>query len=69
MTTAPRNSEDDAHAAVEALRAALSDAGIVLPSLGVDAASFSPGLVDLGRVRAEVVVRLADVIRRGGGLA
>jgi uncharacterized protein YbjT (DUF2867 family) len=49
--------------AVEALREALTAAGIVLPSLGADAAS--PSLITLGRVRAEVALRLADAIRRG----
>ncbi|MFZ3570614.1 hypothetical protein ACOKM5_27160 [Streptomyces sp. BH097] len=62
-------SEADAHAATEALRAALDGAGIVLPSLGVDNGSFGPGLVNLGRARADVAIRLADVIRRGGATA
>ncbi|MEV1079854.1 hypothetical protein AB0I98_16655 [Streptomyces sp. NPDC050211] len=56
----------DPFTAVESLRAALEKAGIVLPSLAVDAASPTLGLVELGRVRADVAVRLADALRRGG---
>ncbi|MCX5561713.1 hypothetical protein [Streptomyces sp. NBC_00038] len=55
----------DVTAAVETLREALTAAGIVLPSLGADAASPSLNLITLGRVRADVVLRLADVIQRG----
>lgn len=51
--------------AVESLRAALDKAGIVLPSLAVDPASPSLALVDLGRVRADVAMRLAGVLQRG----
>lgn len=56
----------DPYAAVEALRAALDDAGIVLPSLRVDPASPALKLVELGRVRADVADRLAQALRRGG---
>ncbi|MFE5031338.1 MULTISPECIES: hypothetical protein [unclassified Streptomyces] len=56
----------DPYVAVEALRAALDDAGIVLPSLRVDAASPALKLVELGRVRADVAERLAEALRRGG---
>jgi hypothetical protein len=56
----------DADTAVESLRAALAATGIVLPSLGVDVASPELRLVELGRVRTEVAVRLAEVLRRGG---
>lgn len=56
----------DPYMATEALRAALSEAGIVLPSLGVDHASPGLGLVTLGTVRADVAIRLADQLRRGG---
>ncbi|TJZ52915.1 hypothetical protein FCH28_17235 [Streptomyces piniterrae] len=52
--------------AAESLRTALSSVGIVLPSLAADAASPELRLVDLGRVRAEVAVELADAIRRDG---
>lgn len=55
----------DAAAAAEKLRDALTAAGIVLPSLGTESASPSLNLVTLGRVRADVAQRLADVIRRG----
>lgn len=55
----------DVTAAVETLREALTAAGIVLASLGADVASPSLNLINLGRVRADVVLRLADVIRRG----
>nr|WP_244299286.1 hypothetical protein [Streptomyces viridochromogenes] len=51
--------------AVESLREALTAAGIVLPSLGMDPASPSLNLVNLGRVRADVALRLAEAIRRG----
>lgn len=55
----------DAVSAVEVLRGALTAAGIVLPSLGVEYASPSLHLVSLGRVRSDIAVRLAEVIRRG----
>uniref|UniRef100_A0AAU2AIR6 Uncharacterized protein n=1 Tax=Streptomyces sp. NBC_00093 TaxID=2975649 RepID=A0AAU2AIR6_9ACTN len=51
--------------AVEALREALTTAGIVLPSLGTDTASPSLNLINLGRVRADIALRLADAIKRG----
>lgn len=56
----------DPFTAVEFLRAALRGVGIVLPSLGVDVASPTFKLVELGRVRADVAVRLAGVLREGG---
>ncbi|MET7508775.1 hypothetical protein [Streptomyces albidoflavus] len=52
--------------AVDSLRSALSDAGIVLPSLAVDTASPHLGLVELGRVRADVAAQLAEALRNGG---
>lgn len=55
----------DVTAAVEALREALTAAGIVLPSLGADQASPSLNLITLGRVRADVVFQWAEVIQRG----
>jgi hypothetical protein len=58
--------DTDPHAAVESLRAALTEAGIVLPSLSVELASPDLRLVELGRVRADVAVRLAEALRRGG---
>ncbi|WJV47313.1 hypothetical protein [Streptomyces flavofungini] len=64
MATKERN-DVDPQAAVETLRAALTDAGIVLPSLRGDPASPQLRLVELGRVRSDVAARLAEVIRRG----
>ncbi|MEU9189511.1 hypothetical protein AB0D14_34205 [Streptomyces sp. NPDC048484] len=64
MTT--KKPDVDPHAAVETLRAALTDAGIVLPSLRVDPASPQLRLIDLGRVRSDAAARLAEAIRRGG---
>ncbi|MFJ8139206.1 hypothetical protein [Streptomyces sp. NPDC096013] len=55
----------DVTAAVETLREALTAAEIVLPSLAADTASPSLNLITLGRVRTDVALRLADVIRRG----
>jgi hypothetical protein len=54
--------------AVTALRDALGAAGIVLPSLRLEclgSMDTSRPLVELGRARADVVMRLADVIRNG----
>ncbi|MEU4848801.1 hypothetical protein AB0G18_28320 [Streptomyces gilvosporeus] len=50
--------------AAESLHAALTTVGIVLPSLAPDDASPELRLVELGRVRADVALELADVIRR-----
>ncbi|MCT9087475.1 hypothetical protein N4G70_01185 [Streptomyces sp. ASQP_92] len=47
--------------AVEALKAALARTGLVLPSLGIDDGS-SLGLVNLGRVRPDVALRLAVLL-------
>ncbi|MFD9909285.1 hypothetical protein [Streptomyces sp. NPDC059063] len=66
MTTTHDLADADPSMAVEELRAALTEAGIVLPSLGVDHASPGLGLVNLGRVRAEVAMRLAFRLRQGG---
>ena len=54
----------DPFTAMESLRAALNEAGIVLPSLAVDPATPSLRLVDLGRVRADVALRLAHALQR-----
>lgn len=54
----------DPFTAVESLRAALDQAGLVLPSLAVDPGAPTLGLVDLGRVRAEVAMRLAHALQR-----
>ena len=56
----------DPQAAVESLRAALTENGIVLPSLGVEIASPDLKLVELGRVRADVAERLARALQQGG---
>ena len=58
-----RASDVGPYAAVETLRAALDEAGIVLPSLRSDDASPYLGLVELGRVRADVAMRLAEALR------
>ncbi|MEU9156114.1 hypothetical protein AB0D59_37595 [Streptomyces sp. NPDC048417] len=65
MATKKVQNVTDTQAAVEALRAALTEAGIVLPSLRVDPASPGLQLVELGRVRVDVAVRLASVLRQG----
>ncbi|MFB4424162.1 hypothetical protein C5F59_024140 [Streptomyces sp. QL37] len=56
----------DSFMATESLRAALADAGIVPPSLGVDSAPPALRLVDLGRARPDVAARLAKALRQGG---
>ncbi|MFF0512411.1 hypothetical protein [Streptomyces sp. NPDC004250] len=58
-----QSTDVDPFTAVESLRAALDGAGIVLPSLAVDAATPSLALVDLGRIRADVALRLATALR------
>ncbi|MFF7771708.1 hypothetical protein ACFZC7_35075 [Streptomyces massasporeus] len=65
VTTQQEPDTADAMTAVEALREALTAAKIVLPSLGMDPASPALNLVNLGRVRADVALRLAEAIRRG----
>jgi len=65
MTTAQKSGTTEAGEAVEVLRGALTAAGIVLPSLGADTASPALNLINLGRVRADVALRLAEVLRRG----
>ncbi|MBV9022940.1 MAG: hypothetical protein JO362_03830 [Streptomycetaceae bacterium] len=62
-TDSRRASDVDPYIAVETLRAALDEAGIVLPSLRADVASPGLALVELGRVRVDVAMRLADVLR------
>lgn len=64
---APATDPDDVDpfTAMESLRSALDQAGIVLPSLAVDAGAPSLRLVDLGRIRADVAVRLAAALQRG----
>ncbi|MEV0917814.1 hypothetical protein AB0I93_26600 [Streptomyces sp. NPDC049967] len=57
----------DPFTAVEVLRAALDQAGIVLPSLAVDSVSPALALVGLGRVHAGVAIRLADALQGRAG--
>ncbi|MFC7880501.1 hypothetical protein ACFUVV_01235 [Streptomyces sp. NPDC057376] len=59
-----QSTDVDPFTAVEALRTALDGAGIVLPSLAVDVGSPSLALVDLGRVRADVALRLAAALAK-----
>ncbi|MBZ6250585.1 hypothetical protein KVH27_19655 [Streptomyces olivaceus] len=54
----------DPFTAVEALRTALDSNGLVLPSLAVDPASPGPTPIDLGRIRADVALRLAAALQR-----
>ncbi|MFD3581225.1 hypothetical protein [Streptomyces sp. NPDC058683] len=64
---APKKTQNvtDTQAAVEAIRTALGGVGIVFPSLRVDPASPGLQLVELGRVRVDVAVRLAGVLQQG----
>ncbi|WP_328441739.1 hypothetical protein OHA71_42740 [Streptomyces sp. NBC_00444] len=69
MTSAPEmpnTANVDPFAAMESLRATLDRAGIVFPSLGVDPQETPRvRLLELGRVRPDVAMRLADALRRG----
>lgn len=68
MASAPELSDAvsvDPFTAVESLRAALDAVGIVLPSLAVDAGAPALRLVELGRVRADVTMRLAAALQGG----
>jgi hypothetical protein len=56
----------DPFVAMEFLRAALAEFGIVFPSLSVDGASPVLRLIELGRVRSDVAARLAEALQRGG---
>ncbi|CAM5588422.1 hypothetical protein [Streptomyces purpurascens] len=64
MAEAPAQNVDP-FTAMESLRAALDQVGIVLPSLAVDPAAPNLRLVDLGRVRADVAMRLARALQQG----
>jgi hypothetical protein len=71
MTTGDRPART-AEEAVERLRAALHEVGIVLPSLRIDPVTGAQGdpyaLVDLGRCNLRVASQLAAVLRgRAGG--
>ncbi|AJP02072.1 hypothetical protein TU94_11760 [Streptomyces cyaneogriseus subsp. noncyanogenus] len=65
MATPQQSTDVDLSAAVESLRAAVDGADIVMPSLAVDAATPNLALVDLGRLRADVALRLARALQRG----
>ncbi|HWM37169.1 MAG TPA: hypothetical protein VNS49_08645 [Streptomyces sp.] len=58
---------EDAESARDELREALADAGILLPSLGLDTVTFGcdylPPLVDLGRCNPGVARKLAEALR------
>ncbi|MET9776900.1 hypothetical protein ABZ023_21975 [Streptomyces sp. NPDC006367] len=58
---------EEAEATVKELRAALAEAGITLPSLGLDPVSLAREapcpLVELGRCSVETARRLAAVLR------
>ncbi|MEU1409608.1 hypothetical protein ABZ471_46655 [Streptomyces sp. NPDC005728] len=68
MASPPKHAVDP-FVAVEFLRAALDRAGIVLPSLAVDPATPALALVELGRVRADVALRLAEALQPRGAAA
>ncbi|MGW4301031.1 hypothetical protein [Streptomyces sp. NPDC004100] len=56
----------DPYTAAETLRTALTEVGVVLPSLRVDLASPELQLIELGRVRADVAARLARALQQEG---
>lgn len=59
----------DAEDAVKALRLALHAADVTLPDLGADGCTCgrfpAPVLVELGCVRGDVALRLAEVVAKG----
>lgn len=72
-TTARRSPVDvveEAETARDELRDALAEAGILLPSLGLDLVTFGsdhlPPLVELGRCSPRVARKLAAALRGGG---
>ncbi|MFF1546957.1 hypothetical protein [Streptomyces sp. NPDC058291] len=69
-TTAGDRPARSVQEAVEQLRAALHEAGIILPSLRIDPVSGAHGdpyaLVDLGRCNLRVASRLAAALRGTG---
>ncbi|MGV9338105.1 hypothetical protein [Streptomyces sp. NPDC003688] len=56
----------DPYTAAETLKTALTEVGVVFPSLRVDLASPGLQLIELGRVRADVAARLARALQREG---
>nr|WP_078531410.1 MULTISPECIES: hypothetical protein [Streptomyces] len=63
MTPTPATPDVDPVTAVESLRAAPDQARIILPSLAVKHTAPDLRLVNLGRVRADVTMRLARTLR------
>ncbi len=63
---ATKKQDVDPYTAAESLRAALTEVGIVFPSLRVDPSSPKLRLIELGRVRADVAARLAEALQQGG---
>ncbi|MFJ3232290.1 hypothetical protein [Streptomyces sp. NPDC086787] len=65
------NTAKSAQEAVERLRSALKEVGIILPSLRIDPVTGAYGdpyaLVDLGRCNLGVASRLAAALRERGG--
>jgi hypothetical protein len=65
--TAAVDPVEEAETARDELREALADAGILLPSLGLDLVTFGsdhlPPLVELGRCSPRVARRLAAALR------
>ncbi|TQF02991.1 hypothetical protein E6W39_12880 [Kitasatospora acidiphila] len=57
----------DAEFALDHLRTTLALDGLALPSCGLAGPSFTTGtvLVELGRARADVVLRIADLLLAG----
>ncbi|MGW2491330.1 hypothetical protein ACWCV9_29475 [Streptomyces sp. NPDC001606] len=70
-TAAEERPARNADEAVERLRSALHEVGIILPSLRVDPVSGLHGhpyaLVDLGRCNIGVASKLAAALRKGAG--
>lgn len=65
-----RESHDvDPFTAMESLRAALDRVGIVLPSLGVDPQMSTVRLIQLGRIRPDVALRLATALSHQDAVA
>ncbi|MGW7413161.1 hypothetical protein [Streptomyces sp. NPDC054863] len=66
-----RTALDEAQHAVDVLAQSLAAAQITLPSLQVDLPGATSGhpMVDLGRLRADEAVRLAQALRHGGASA
>ncbi|WP_344442372.1 hypothetical protein [Kitasatospora nipponensis] len=67
LTVITKQAREEAASALERLTAALTAAGLVLPSAGLDSSSPFTGmvLVDFGRARPDVVVELADLLTDG----